>query len=228
MKRVTIILSALAIFAACGQKNKQAETANNETEHAEYNANDDNLSEQISSDDHFFEAVSPTILITDAGAGIFQFGKPIPFDNSDYVFVKDTFYFDGNEWITFTVYENDKELLRIWPDNNEIYDNNKYINKISSLIFLSNKFVTAEGIGVGSTIEEFFRAYPNSTLRYSNYNYDYTLLSADCEIVCFLSEEDLLINVFEEYGDFGDAVELKISDFKKGTKIRQIRIFEKR
>jgi len=164
------------------------------------------------------------ILITAAGVDIFEYGKPIPFDNSRYTIVKDTCRFDGNEWFCFMVYQNGEELLRIDIDFNDIYNENyNRNNSINRLTVLSNKFVTAEGIRVGSTIEEFFRAYPNSNIYYSELSADYWVSSDDesqnRSVFAVLSLPENFV--------YPDVANLKMSDFK-GAKIIEMSMYGNR
>ena len=205
MRKVTIILSILALVASGCKGNKTQQTANNE--------------------------IAQENLITTAGVGIFQYEKPIPFDNKDYTIKRETFEIEGDEQVIFNVFQNGEQLVEITPIGE------KYDKVGRHLKIFSSKFKTSEGIGVGSTIEEFFLAYPNSKVRlscagwfnqYTNQFYIHTELENGMVIYAELSSDDFLKKV-EDFcsgrgSDDFDGVDLQKSDFKKGAKVSELNI----
>jgi hypothetical protein len=154
-------------------------------------------------------------LITTAGVDIFHYDDSIPFKNKDYTIVQDTFYQDGGEWLIYSVFQDGEKILTIHPGNNEIGYGEKPDGRISSLTVLSNKFATAEGMRVGSTIEEFFRMYPNSNVFYGEVSGDFGVSFQDESPKRSIYAE---LSLPENFVYPEDVWNVKMSDFK-GAKI---------
>lgn len=97
-------------------------------------------------------------------------------------------------------------------------------NNIDEIMVYSSKAKTTEGIGVNSTLEEFFNAYNNASLGYSPYS-SHGMIILECtkyENCQFL----LPMSYLKQEPDVqGDWIELKPSDFKSGAKIEKVRVF---
>jgi hypothetical protein len=157
-------------------------------------------------------------LIKNDGVGIFRLGESIPFNNPNYTIKKDFVYPEGIEEPIYIVFENGQKILTITPKYD--YSKEEYsTDGIDGIEIFSSKFKTAEGIGVGSTIENFANKYPDfyiwghynlviETGRYGRFQF-------------YLDENDFIGK--DGYWDGGPK--LGLSDFKKGSKIQGIRIY---
>jgi len=163
-------------------------------------------------------------LIKEHQAGKFQIGKPIPFPQSsdNYVVRKEKqvrMTEEGPfEETTYVVSEKGIDLLNILPEYN--FETGNYTENIGEIIVLSDKFRTAENIGVNSTIEEFQKAYPDYKLWYTYVSGMYVIETNQLKAQFILNKEDFIgnLNIQEE------ITTLKKSDFKKNSKVLKIRI----
>ncbi len=163
-------------------------------------------------------------LIKQHQAGIFRIGKPIPFPRSsdNYAVRKEKqvrMTEEGSfEETIYVVSENGIDLLNILPEFD--YKTGNYTENIGEIIVLSNKFRTAENIGVNSTIEEFQKAYPDFKLWYTYVSGMYVIQTNQLNAQFILNKEDFT----GELNIKSDITPLKLSDFKKNSKVMKIRI----
>jgi len=165
-------------------------------------------------------------LIKDNGVDIFILGHKIPTNAEGYLISKsiETRTEEGDDFdiLIHTVFEDGQAILKIERLYCEV-DNNPY--QIDQIFVLSEKCKTAENIGLHSTIEEFIAAYPDFTIWYSYVSNRYVIETGlPFEGIQFeLDGKDFL----DENGPISDSAMtiLKASDFKKGAKIKGIRIW---
>lgn len=160
------------------------------------------------------------------GAYLFSIGQPVPAQADGYSITKgfETRREEGEEYAVplYTISEKGENLLNLEP----FYDDNagRYSEIIGNIYILSEKFRTAENIGLQSTLEAFTEAYPDFTIWYSYVSDRYVIETNRLDNIQFLLDgKDFL----KEGGpDFdSDRTILKPSEFKKGGKIKAIRIF---
>lgn len=126
-------------------------------------------------------------------------------------------YGEGEEWtetVDNVIYEG-SVIMELTKGEN---------NTIGNIMVLSPKVKTAEGIGVGSTIEDFYGTYENVELWFT-YVSGMIVLGCDKYERCqfLLSESDCKKDLMSNIES--DMTVLKPSDFKKGAKIKSIRLF---
>ncbi|WP_418981942.1 hypothetical protein [Alistipes sp.] len=164
--------------------------------------------------------------IKTGGAGIFSIGQPIPAQAEGYTITKgiETRWEEGEEFDIpiYTISEKGERLLNLEP----FYDDKagQYSEIIGDIYILSEKFRTTEGIGLESTLEAFTAAYPDFKIWYSYVSDIYVIETDRLDNIQFLLDgHDFL----QEGGpDFdSDRTILQPSEFKKGSKIKAIRIF---
>ena len=153
-------------------------------------------------------------LITNSSAGTFKLNSKItslvPTDDYKIKKVEDIRSEEGENYtyITYVVNDYKEDLLEISED-------------ASTITVVSNKFKTSKGIGVGSTIEEFIKAYPT-------YKIWYTYISDMCVIQTKTGKIQFILDNDDLKSDppcNGEIDYLKKSDFNKNSKIIKIRIF---
>jgi hypothetical protein len=96
----------------------------------------------------------------------------------------------------------------------------KYSDNIGSITVLSPKYMTNEGIGVGSTIEEFTEKYPDPKLWYTYVSGMYIIETDKLNIQFMLREKDFSGTMVIK----GDMTTLNYSDFAPESKIIKVRI----
>jgi len=129
---------------------------------------------------------------------------------------------EGNTWeeIYFQVSENGNELLSY--KMGEDY-NTKKNNVITGILVTSTKYKTSSNIGIGSTVEDFIKAYPNYSLWYTYIGDMFVIQDKSMKVQFLLDHKDYIGN--KENLDFSDMVIVKTSDFKLNSKITSIRIY---
>lgn len=165
-------------------------------------------------------------LIKDNGIDIFLIGQKIPNQTDGYLITKSiqTRTEEGEDFevIVHTVSEDGQELLNIESYHS---DSDSDLDRIDEIFILSEKFKTAENIGLYSTIEDFTAVYPDFTIWFSYISGRYVMETGQTfnSIQFLLDGNDFL----EEGGPRfeSDMTILKPSDFKKGSKIKEIRIW---
>jgi len=164
---------------------------------------------------------SESQLISENGVDIFRLGERIPFNTTKYTIKKETEKCTGDcegveEFIVYGVYEKEERILVISLGYDS--DGKPNTDKIGTITVLSNKFKTKEGVGVGSSIEDFVRTYPDFSIWYTYISERYIIETELYRRFQFeLDESDCLIEVeFESY--------LKLSDFRRNSKIKEIAI----
>ncbi|WP_221411499.1 hypothetical protein [Dysgonomonas sp. 216] len=164
-------------------------------------------------------------LIKENGVDIFLVGQRIPAQTGGYVITKsvETITEEGEDFeiLVHTVSENGQEILKI---ERLFMEADNDADRIDNIFILSDKVKTAEGIGLNSTLDEFIAAYPDFKIWFSYISGIYVIETTKLEgIQFFLDGSDFIDKsgpVFES-----DMTILKPSEFRKGTKIRRIRIW---
>jgi len=210
MKKAVIILSVLALIASsCGQATKKQEEMQSKMPEMPV--------ENIETSD------GEKYLIKDNGVDIFLTGQKFPTQTDNYSITKNTgdkpegdnYY----EVFVHTVSENGQEMLSI---DDYVEDSSDMIQEIR---ILSEKYKTAENIGLHSTIEEFMAAYPDFSIWYTYISGWYIIDTKQLyHIQFFLDGNDFIKEDGPEF--VSDMTILKPSEFKKDSKIKEIRIFK--
>ena len=104
------------------------------------------------------------------------------------------------------------------------FDSKESSDIIGEITILSDKYKTAEGIGVNSTIQDFITAYPDYTVWYTYISGMYVIETKQLEVQFLLDGDDYIGKEIEIEIE-GDIVFLKSADFKKDAKIKSVRIF---
>jgi len=155
-------------------------------------------------------------VIKETGVGIFELGKKIPFGAENYTIYEElVMREEGIEEVLYTVYKNGQQLLEF----SSAFDT----DSIGNILLFSDKYKTAEGIGVNSTIDDFKRAYPDFSIRYTYISDRYIMETQKNKFQFLLDGQDYIPQKTPDFDS--DMTVLKPSDFKKDAKVKAIRIF---
>ena len=165
-------------------------------------------------------------LIKEGGVDIFSIGQIIPTQANGYSITQstETRMEEGIEFAVpiYMISEEERSILKIEPFDE--YYTGQGSEKIGNIYILSDKFRTAENIGLKSTIEEFMAASPDLKIWYSYVSDIYVIETPRLDKIQFLLDGNDFIK--EGGPDFdNDMTILQPSEFKKGSKIKAIRIF---
>jgi hypothetical protein len=170
--------------------------------------------------------IDKNYIIKNNAAGIIKIGNYIPFPNfsDDYTIIKSSqvrMTEEGPfEEPVYIFSQQGKEMLNLLLK----YDNNteRYTENIGEIIVLSDKYKTSKGIGVNSSIEEFIVKYPKYKIWYTYVSGMYVIECSDLNVQFILNEKDFIgkLNITDI------MTNLKLSDFKRGSKIMKIRIIK--
>lgn len=220
MKRITIILSLFILIASsCNlAKKDQLTTEDKPSEEQQTEEKNQPLEDiKVSSEREY--------LITEKGVGIFLIGQKFPIETKGYQITKDIEVRaeEGTDFeiLIYTISENGHQLLSI----EQLFENSNYeIEKISDMLILSDKIKTAEGIGINSSIEEFMATYPDFNIWFSYISGRYVIETPKLkEVQFFLDGNDFIDEAGPAFDS--DMTILKPSEFKKGAKIKRVRIY---
>ena len=199
---------------------KEKELLKNEKSENEINQplvdKDENKKEQINIDRNY--------LLLDKAVGKFKIGSSIPFPeiSDDYKINKETqtrMTEEGPEEETvYIVLKDGKEIMQLKPEYD--YNSGQYTQKIGEILLTSSFVKTLEGVGVGSTIEDFIIQYPDYKFWYTYVSGMYVLESNNINGQFILNEKDFVgkLNITS------DMITLKKSDFNEGSEILKIRV----
>ncbi|MGH1335278.1 MAG: hypothetical protein ACRBFS_04055 [Aureispira sp.] len=127
---------------------------------------------------------------------------------------------EGNEEPYYIVSGEGESLLRIEPRYNlEIAS---YEDVIGEITVLSNRYKMANGIGVGSSIEEFQSAYADAKFWHSNVGQLFVMETAQVPVQFLLNAADFTQTEKEMTGE---STPLEATDFRAGCKIFNVRVF---
>jgi hypothetical protein len=157
-------------------------------------------------------------LITETQVGVFELGKPVQQSHKGLDIESKTRLIKSEgeeiEEIFYQILSESEELLTIAIEDAQ--------TKIATEIFVhSDKFKTAENIGIGTTIEDFSKIYPDYKIWYT-YVSDRFVIETDQTKIQFLLNKDDFVGDLEVNSDM---IYLDFADFKEDSKIEKIRIY---
>lgn len=210
--RTRILYSAFlaTMFLACNDQKRSA---------GDYSASPET---QTSQEDT--TATEDNFLIEKRSAGEFKLGAPIPVALEGYSITREQQVRTTEEGPTtetvFSIKEGNEELLKILP----AFDMNtgESTDDIGEMRIISDKFRTKEGIGAGSTLEEFIKAYPHYKIWYTYVSDMYVVETEEVEAQFLLEGEDFI----GEKKISSEMTPLKKEDFRKGAQISIVRMIE--
>ena len=235
MKKNIVVLSVLGLIAiSCKLTTReQVKTKIESTEILEeniYTFSEEQIKTKIESTEILEENICTSseqkYLIKNNGVDVFLIGQKIPAQADGYSITKsiETRTEEGTDFElpVYTVFEDGQAILNIEQFNHEIGTDS---DKIGNIFILSEKFRTAENIGLHSTIEEFVAAYPDFTIWFSYISHIYVIETGQPfnGVQFFLDGNDFADEGGPEFDS--DMTILELSDFKKGSKIKKIRIW---
>ena len=211
MKAVRIIfIFPLAFLISCGAEEKPVEPEN---PFAELTEIFEDLSDELSE----IDGVQEIYALTRNSAGDFKIGDKIPVSTDVYTVDEEEITYDTEEGpsvqTVHIVSEENEDLLQIRSD---------YDSTISEMNIFSDRFETAEGIGVGSTITEFIAAYPDYKIWYTYVSDRYVIESESVGGQYLLDR-----NAFQgKTSGSSDMEMLSLEDFKADAEIMSIRMYK--
>lgn len=171
-------------------------------------------------------SVDKDLTITKSGVGPFAIGAKFPAAGpvpGSKLTIKRTSRTEIGEGEEYTVV-----IDQVMFDNETVMELVKDYdaNTINEIKILSTRVKTAEGIGVGSTIETFFNTYSSADLGFTYISGLLMMMCDEYESCQFLlSELDFKYDLTNGKYYQSDYITLKPSDFKPGAKIVAIRRF---
>ena len=227
--KLTLIIAAIAFVNCNTNENNEANSQTN-TELENLKLENEKLKREKEIADSLSNVkkikVEDKFLISNSKVGDFQIGEIVNMDISNgYIIEKAT----RSEFIEGDTYEypilkmslnGDLHLsVQTTSESKDDFEN----SPIQEITVISNKYLTNEGIGVGSTIKEFFEEYPNSEL------YHYVETNQYCirnnSTTYFLTSEDFIGKIDWDNQESHLVAKLKVSDFKTDSKISQIIVY---
>jgi hypothetical protein len=164
-------------------------------------------------------------LVEENGVDIFLIGEQIPFE-----LIRARNY-TAEEDIEYERYETEIDIFRIYENEQKVFTLEWFFSNtgreyiVSGIRAHSNKFKTAEGVGVGSSIEDVTRAYPDSRIIYSQYDAAFWIETPQNRFRFYLNEKDLMEDTDYEREPYESLTYiLQPSDFKENSKITEVRI----
>ena len=174
----------------------------------------------------------PDHLIIDESVGRFKIGEQIEnpyltdkYDRYKFEQTERTEMREGTEEkiieYAFSLYDHTRLIIKPSYD----YESNTYTDKTGEIIILDDDYKTKDFIGINSTIEDFIKKYPDYRLWWTYVSDMYVLDSKTLgeNIQFLLDAEDCIIKPETD----SDRTLLKLSDFKKNSKIKKIRVIKK-
>jgi hypothetical protein len=160
-----------------------------------------------------------TRLISTGGAGIFRIGDPVPASSDSLSIQKETRARTTEEGpiseTVFSVRRQGRELLNFLPAD-EITGN----PTIGEIQIASEAFKTAEGIGVGSTLQDFTERYPEHQFWYTYVSDMYVAEHPSGRLQFILDPQ----SVIRKPQVSSEQSPMQASDFKPGARIQKVRI----
>jgi hypothetical protein len=216
MKRLLILLLCVPLMFSC--ENKKEEIKEDEQKITEEVQNHTRI-DTVFDDESKYQN---SMLISDNQVSIFKVGDKVPnvglINEFTISMQEEVFYGEGDEYYldVYYVLSDSDTIISIISD---------YYNKdiISEILIFSEKPRTKEGVGVGSTIENF-------TLQYNDYTIWWTYISDMCVIdTRKYNNVQFILNISDlkdgRPGFDSDMTSLEISDFFPQTKINSIRLY---
>ena len=115
--------------------------------------------------------------------------------------------------------ESDIDLL--WLKPGLLTSDPNYTNTINEINVISEKYKTDRSIGIGSTLAEFIRAYPDARVWYTYVSGMYVLETDQVKVQFLLNEADY---TGEKPEVESEITPLELNDFKQEAEIKSIRI----
>lgn len=219
MIKIEIFLFVIFInaFLACSQANNSSKVESDETTGNELN---DEPIEPIDK-----EAEREKYLITDSMVGPFRMGGVLPGPATMMKYQMRVEQItrqseDGptTELVTI-IAENNEDLL--WLKPGLLTDAENYNHKIYEIIVLSPRYRTKENIGVGSSVFDFQKTYPDYRVWYTYVSDMFVLESDTIKAQFILDKNDYTGPEIEIEGEITPVL---TSDFKNSGKIKRIRL----
>ena len=223
---------ALSILCSCNsESDSKAQADKNEdvkpVENIEAIENGDSAAiNDIEQEKKMIEPVEKThYILSDKGINNFEIGTAIPFPStSDNYKISKTIQTrmteEGpSEETVYVVSVDDENMFEIKPQFD--MTTGEYTDIISEIIASSSNVKTKDGIGAGSSIEEFIQTYPEHHFWYTYISGMYVLETDEIEAQFILDEQDFIGSMNID----SDMITLKKEDFKDGAKILKIRKF---
>ena len=169
--------------------------------------------------------ISPDYLISDKSVGEFKIGQQITLPYSSDIYRiekgirKKRIEGENVEIVEYRVFENGEKVLIIEPSFDLEAD--KYTDKIDEIRVISEKYKTKEGIGINSTINDFIKNYLQYKLWWAYIRDIYVIDSENMGNIQFLLDAN---DYIPEPKIVSEITFLKHADFKKNSKIKQIRV----
>lgn len=208
--RTTFLLPTIFFLLSCSSKTKETVSSVSESTVSGLT--------QIEVD----EPKESNLLITVDGAGYFNKGMHLDDVHRESDIVKTEVI--KEEGISEPLYIADNGAINLEMEYD--YENENFTNIVSEIIVLGEKYTTEKGIGVGFTITDFIREYPDAVVSYSYIS----------GVPWIWSKKDFgykvqfifdAVNILNESVDLmaDDLIELKLKDINIDAKITMIRIF---
>lgn len=156
-------------------------------------------------------------------AGPFTIGDTIPDSSEQFTVRKEQR--PGSEGMprqqtVYLVSQNGANLVMLTPGYDP--ESQSYTNTITEIIALSDRFKTEDGIGVGSTIDEFTSTYSDYKLWYTYVSDRFVLETPQHDMQFLLQEKDYTGG---EINFESEITPLKIENFDSESTIHKVRIF---
>lgn len=184
-----------------------------------------NASEKVEQSEETKEVaiIKEKFLIKGKAAGEFKIGASIPTSLKDYSITREQQVRTTEEGPTdetiIKVTKGNEKFLEILPSMDPI--TGESTEDIGEIRITSELYKTAEGIGVGSSLDEFVRAYPDHKLWFTYVSNRYIVEADEVEAQFLLEGTDFI----GEKKITSEMTPLKKEDFREGSKIRMIRIY---
>jgi len=200
---IVLLLAAIAVFGAVKNKNMNIQQA------AKYTSEPPSLPTYFGDDN----------IIERGRAGLFKIDEPAPdqtlLSQEKYSIEETTVFPEGMPQKQYIVSRDGENLLTLnmSPDLSKIWD----------IYVVSQKIKTKEDIGVGSTIFDFMKAYPNYNFWYSAEEGEHFVLntSSDQNSPQFLLDRSGLLDPEKSFY----PTKATISDFTPDAKIIRVRVY---
>ena len=127
---------------------------------------------------------------------------------------------EGNEEPYYIVSGEGESLLRIEPRYN--LETGTYDDVVGKITVISDRYKMANGIGVGSSIDEFQKAYADAKFWHSNVGQFFAMETAEVPVQFLLQDADFIQTEKEMVGE---STPLEATDFKAGCKVSGVRVF---
>lgn len=213
MKRLVLSAVAFLLLVACGGQDVSEET----TETTEVTSQEEKVIIE--------EAPVNSIILSENIVGIFELGKEvpssIPSELSMRQFTEEVKSSDGQvvEHVHNVVFNQLEDLVELTMNQTGEHHEDKLIQE---MLVLSNYYETAEGIAVGSTIEDFQAAYGDATAWYSKTLDAYLLETESILGTQFILDASACS---KKPGGSTDLIKMNFNKFTEGSKIAKIRVY---